>query len=253
MNKSFGIRTSVIFLIFFLFRIAENHALGQEIPVLCYHQVRNHEQTDSKTARPLIAPPKNFAAQMKMLADSGYKTILPQQMLLLDKRGIAPSSKLVVITFDDGTASQFDNAVPILEKYHFKAVFFIMTVSLNHSIYMTGAQVKMLSDKGYLIGCHTWDHHNVITYTNGDWKLQLEDPKVQLEKITGLPVEYFAYPYGAWDDRAIEKLKSLGYKAAFQLSGRRSAAFPQYTLRRIIVNGDWTGKQLLSQMKASFK
>jgi hypothetical protein len=51
-----------------------------EVPILCYHQIRDWKPTDSKTAQAYICPPAAFAEQMKMLADSGYHTILPDQL-----------------------------------------------------------------------------------------------------------------------------------------------------------------------------
>jgi peptidoglycan/xylan/chitin deacetylase (PgdA/CDA1 family) len=198
-------------------------------------------------------PVNTFKEQMKMLADSGYHVILPDELMGYFTTGTQPPSKPVIITFDDGTASQFLNAVPVLDKYHFKAVFFIMTVSLNHSIYMNSQHVKTLSDDGHTLGCHTWDHHNVTTYKDDDWKIQIENPKSQLEKITGKPVKYFAYPNGLWNEKAIEALKLYGFAAAFQLTGKKSTTNPVFTLRRIIVDGNWNEKQLLNAMKSTFK
>src|SRR5437868_4687716 len=48
----------------------------KEVPVLCYHQIRDFKPTDSKIAKDYIVPIANFRAQLKMLADSGYHTIL---------------------------------------------------------------------------------------------------------------------------------------------------------------------------------
>src|SRR5690606_16124302 len=47
----------------------------KEVPVLCYHQVRDYTPNDSKTARPYIVPVNVFREQMQALADSGYQTI----------------------------------------------------------------------------------------------------------------------------------------------------------------------------------
>ncbi len=248
------LRLPILFALPFLQRnvvFAQNYS--HEIPVLCYHQIRNWQTTDSKFARTYIMPPEKFAVQMKMLADSGYNTITPDELLnYLDKK-ISLPSKPVLLTFDDGTASQIINAVPVLKLYHFRAVFFIMTVSLNHSIYMSTQQVKQLSNEEFIIGAHTWDHHNVTRYKNDDWIIQFQKPKQQLEKIISKPVEYFAYPNGIWNEAAIEQLKNYGYKTAFQLAEKQSATNPNYTIRRIIVDGRWNAQELIYAMKHSFK
>src|ERR1700688_3595471 len=43
----------------------------KQVPILCYHQIRDWKPTDSKVSREYIVPPAVFAAQMRMLADSG--------------------------------------------------------------------------------------------------------------------------------------------------------------------------------------
>ena len=51
-----------------------------QVPILCYHQVRNWTATDGKMGKDYIVPIAEFKSQMKMLADSGYQTILPDQL-----------------------------------------------------------------------------------------------------------------------------------------------------------------------------
>src|SRR2546423_8580782 len=51
---------------------------AHEIPVLCYHQIRELHSGDSKL---FITSPEQFGIQMKALADSGYHIILPDQLL----------------------------------------------------------------------------------------------------------------------------------------------------------------------------
>ena len=50
-----------------------------QVPILCYHQVRNWKPTDGKVGKDYIVEIQNFKDQIKMLADSGYHTILPDQ------------------------------------------------------------------------------------------------------------------------------------------------------------------------------
>src|SRR6185295_768922 len=40
-----------------------------EVPILCYHQLRDWKASDSKTARDYIVPVATFREQMKALAD----------------------------------------------------------------------------------------------------------------------------------------------------------------------------------------
>jgi peptidoglycan/xylan/chitin deacetylase (PgdA/CDA1 family) len=224
----------------------------KEVPILCYHQVREWRETDSKTAQNYIVPVQTFRDQIKMLADSGYHTILPDQLYAYLTTGAVLPSKPIMLTFDDTDLEQFTVAKPEMDKYGFKGVFFVMTVSLGRPRYMSKEQVKELSDAGHSIGSHTWDHHNVKQYQGQDWVTQIEKPSKQLEAITGKPISYFAYPFGLWNPQAIPQLKQRGMIAAFQLSGKRDLNDPLHTIRRIIVPGAWKPATLSSWIKKSF-
>lgn len=225
----------------------------QEVPVLCYHQIRDYKPSDSKTARDYIVPVEVFRNQMQLLADSGYHTILPGQLYEYLITGKALPVKPVLITFDDTRLDQFTAALPELNKYSFKAAFFIMTVALGKPGYMSKEQVKELADAGNIIGSHTYDHKNVKTYTVDDWVEQVQKPSRQLQTITGKPVEYFAFPFGLWNKEAIAKLKDYDFKAVFQLSAKRDENDPLYSVRRIIVPGNWSGATMLRVMRNSFR
>jgi hypothetical protein len=52
----------------------------KEVPVLCYHQIRNWNSGESKSSLDIVVPVNLFKAHLKILADSGYHTILPDQL-----------------------------------------------------------------------------------------------------------------------------------------------------------------------------
>ena len=224
----------------------------EQVPILCYHQVRDWRAKDSKAAKDYIVPIAQFKAQMKMLADSGYHTILPDELFSYLKHGTKLPAKPVMLTFDDTDLDQFTVAAPEMKKYGFKGVFFIMTVSLGRPNYMSRAQVKSLSDEGHVIGSHTWDHHNVKKYQGEDWVTQIEKPTKTLEEITGKDIKYFAYPFGLWNPEAIPELKKRGFDGAFVLAEKRDPNDPLFTIRRIIASGYWTPRTLHNSMVNSF-
>ena len=209
----------------------------KDIPVLCYHQIRDLRPTDSKRSQDYIVSPAVFEQQMKLLADSGYHAILPDQLYDYLKYGKKLPERSVLIQFDDADLSQYDVAKPVLDKYKFKATFFIMTVVLGKKGYMSPDQVKQLSDEGHVIGSHTWDHKNVKTYLDEDWVTQVDKPSAKLQQITGKPVEYFAYPFGLMDHKGAEGLHARGFKAAFQLIGKGDETLPLFSIRRYIIPG----------------
>jgi len=227
----------------------------REVPVICYHQIRDWKVGDSKRAHDDIISPDRFREHLKMLADSGYHSILPDQLYDYLVYGKKLPEKPVMFTFDDTDLDQFTVAAPILNKYGFKAVYFIMTVSIGKKgriAYMNKEQIKQLSDEGNTIASHTYDHKNFAQFTDEDWKTQIDEPTKTLEKITGKKIEYFAYPYGVFKSSTIHKLQDYGFKAAFILSTKRDETYPLYTLRRIVDPGTYTAKNLYNSMNKSF-
>ena len=73
----------------------------KEVPILCYHQIRDWKATDSKVSKDYIMPPADLRAELKMLHDSGYHTILPDQLYAYYTKGTALPSKPIMLTFDD--------------------------------------------------------------------------------------------------------------------------------------------------------
>lgn len=221
-------------------------ALLKNIPVLCYHQVRDWKSTDSKFARTYIIPVQAFTQQIQALHDNGYHPILPDQVMSNKPLPANP----IIITFDDGPESQYTSALPVLDHYNIKALFFIMTVTIGHKNFMDRAQVKSLITKGHEVGCHTWNHVQVTKYHSGqDYETQFQKPKKLLEEITGKPVTLFAYPDGTWNAEAVKQLQRLGYTMAFQLWGKTDEAASMFTIKRILVDGNWDAATLLKRLK----
>jgi peptidoglycan/xylan/chitin deacetylase (PgdA/CDA1 family) len=242
----------------------------KQVPIVCYHQIRDWKATDSKGAKDYIVQIAAFKEHIKMLADSGYHTILPNQLYNYLTTGAALPKKPIMLTFDDTDLDQFTIAAPELKKYGFKAVYFVMTVSIGRPHYMTAEMVKKLSDDGNQIASHTWDHHRVDKYThngvfqikgkNGkitnrpvdDWVTQIDKPTKKLEEITGKEIVYFAYPFGIWKKPVLPEIQKRGFKLAFQLADKRDPDYPLLTVRRILDSGYWSTKTFSNSVRNSF-
>lgn len=219
-----------------------------QIPVLCYHNLR--QKADKNNL--LFIGKSQFDQQMKCLFENGYHSISPDQLLRHITIGDTLPLKPIILSFDDAHEEHYSIAKPILEKYGFKGVFFIITVCIGKRHYLTSAQIKELSDSGHTIGAHTWDHPNLTTLNDENWKLQIDTPKLQLEKITGKAVESFAYPYGVWNERVIVELKKRGIKIAFQLTDKRSSQELLMTVRRMMVSGAWSVSEFKNKIADTF-
>jgi peptidoglycan/xylan/chitin deacetylase (PgdA/CDA1 family) len=216
-----------------------------EIPVLCYHRIGDGLKGDYAVS------PATFDAHMKILADSGYHSILPEQLydyLVFNK---ALVDKPVMISFDDSRIEHTEIAARVMEKYGFRGVFFIMTITYNKKNYMSTDQIHRLSEAGHTIGLHSWDHAMATKYLEEtDWQKQVIEPKKKLEAIVGKPVEYWAYPNGVYNHQAAEQL-SKHFKLSFILSTKRDSTLALQSVRRMIVP-EWTSQGLLKSMRRTF-
>lgn len=217
----------------------------QEVPVLCYHRI-----ADGKKSEYAISP-ATFSAHMKVLADSGFHSVSPAQLYDYLVYNKTLPEKPFLVTFDDSRIEHYAIAAPVLEKHGFRGVFFIMTITYNKKNYMTTEQIAKLAKTGHTIGLHSWDHTMVIKYKDAaDWKKEVADPKLKLEKIVGMPVEYWAYPNGVYNHQGAMELSKY-MKLSFTLFSKRDSVFPLQTVRRIIVP-ECTPQGLLKSMHRAF-
>ena len=217
-----------------------------EVPVLCYHRIADGKKSEYSVT------PATFSAHMKVLADSGYHSVSPTQLYDYLVYNKSLPEKPVLITFDDSRIEHFAIAAPVMEKHGFRGVFFIMTITYNKKNYMTTEQIAQLAKKGHTIGLHSWDHTMVIKYKDeADWKKEVAEPKKKLEKIVGMPVEYWAYPNGVYNHNGAMELSKY-MKISFTLFSKRDSVVPLQTVRRIIIP-DCTPQRLLKSMHQAFK
>ncbi len=96
------------------------------IPVFTYHSIAGPNTPDSIT-------PTEFERHMRYLADNGYHTLTADELYDYLVNGSPVPSKSVLITFDDGRATLWTVAYPILKKYGLKATTFIVPATMTES------------------------------------------------------------------------------------------------------------------------
>jgi peptidoglycan/xylan/chitin deacetylase (PgdA/CDA1 family) len=131
---------------------------------------------------------------------------------------LSPDSKLVAIFFDDAFRNQYEEALPVLLKFGFRATFGVITGSIGqgHDLmeYMDQKELKELAQHGMEIASHT-QHHLSLTGNLSDQNLRQEifDSKRDLEKM-GFNVVTMVYPYNGCSDKVIEYTREAGYVCA---------------------------------------
>ena len=215
-----------------------------DVPVLCFHQVRDWRASDSRADRAIITPLAVFAHQMDFLGRQGYHPITDDALYEYLVYGVALPPKPVLLTFDDGSEVQFLNAFPVLRAHHFPATFFPMTIVLDKVHWMSKAQLRQLAAAGMTIGNHTYDHKPVTGYSGNSFQTELVAPRLEVSAILGRRVADFAYPYGLWNHAVLRHVQAAGIRLAFGLDTPLDPTDPLHSLPRAIVAPTLTDAQL---------
>lgn len=204
------------------------------VPILTYHHIRPHKTTDRKSARSYITTPEVFEKELQYLHENHY-TVITLDDLLRGFDGYPLPKKPVIITFDDGYKEQYAHALPLLEKYHDVATFFVYTNAIgNYRDSMTWEEVNNLKERGMKVAAHTKSHPKLTTIkSREDLIKEITESKTILEAKLKTPIDYFAYPYGLYNDEVQEIVKSTGFVAAVSLDkGSKQSKENIYALKR---------------------
>jgi peptidoglycan/xylan/chitin deacetylase (PgdA/CDA1 family) len=186
-----------------------------EVPILIFHSVRPYLPSDTGEARQYIATPGTLERELGWLKANGYASISFDDLARALQGGAPLPPKPVIISFDDGWESQFTYAVPLLEKYGFRATFFVYTNAIGVKNYMTWEQLRSLEDAGMQIGCHSKSHWYLTRIRDGTTlRREISGARQVLEQHLGRPVTTFAYPFGQYNEHVVELVREAGFTSA---------------------------------------
>ncbi len=211
------------------------------LPVVMYHQLTKSESRAGK----YILTVEQFERDLQFLKKYGYKSLSVSQLLdFADGKNDIPE-KSIMLTFDDGYETVYEYALPLLEKYGFNAVVFVVGAladyyteiddhNLNYS-YLNWDQIKELSENKIIdIQSHSFDLHKNTGNRSGMKKKKgetfeqyseflYEDVSKMKERMiaaVGYEPSAIAYPFGSYSEESAGILKKSGIKIAFTCEER---------------------------------
>lgn len=173
----------------------------------------------------------SFAEQMEYLHNNGYTCISLEDAETAFKRNEF-EEKTFCITFDNGYYSQIKYALPILDKYNWKATFFIPTMVIGErnrkklknkfdfdilpsDKMMDWKHLEELIEQDHFVQSHGCFHHRDNLKNTDMIEVEVIESKHILENTLGYEIEYFAYPFGAYNTTMLQALKQNNYQMAF--------------------------------------
>lgn len=206
------------------------------VPVLNYHKIEIKNDIGITTRHP-----DDFLRDMEYLSSHGFTPVTFQSTALPEKP--------VMITFDDGYASVYEQAFPVLTRFDFKAVIFVPAAFIgktndwdvqfaNYKFrHLSQEQIRALSAAGHEIAAHGMKHHPFTLLNSKALRFELEESRAVLEALSGKAVSALCYPFGRFDQRVIGAVREAGYRYAMAslYLGRPPEEEPNLTLRRFNV------------------
>ena len=184
-------------------------------PILLYHRIADPPPGNNPGNR-YYTSPADFKWQMDALKKWGYSSIPMSLMVEAIIKGTLLPPRPIVISFDDGDESVFENAFPIMKTIGYTGIMYLVVDYIGAKGYMNNDQIQEMTNNGWEIGSHSMTHPHLpavpdqITFEGGA-------SKHRLEIMLGVKVDTFAYPYGEMDQFIAEKIAKYGYKAAVGL------------------------------------
>lgn len=180
------------------------------VPVMMYHNVA--ESTESRDDTVSIA---NFESHLQFLKKRGYRVFSANDLVNGIKAAKRFPHNSVVITFDDGNKNNYTAAFPLLRKYGYSADFFISPGTIGTEGSLTWDDVLRMHQGGMRFGSHGMVQAYLPDVSNEKQLYEILESKRILEEKLKVPVEYYAYPIGGFNDEIKKLLRDSGYKGAF--------------------------------------
>lgn len=225
-------------------------APGREpsIPILMYHSISDDDESNAYAYYRTKTSPATFAAQIKSLRDSGYRTCSPAQAI--QHLQTKAAGKFVVITFDDGYHDFYQHAFPVLNGYGFNATVYLPTAYIGDNPTqfkgmdcLTWAEVRELHQHGIFFGSHTVNHPWLLELSRAAVNDEIIISKHTIEEKLGCAVNSFAYPYAfpQMDTNFTKMLRDLLRRAGYQngvctIVGRANRNSEPLFMERLPVN-----------------
>jgi peptidoglycan/xylan/chitin deacetylase (PgdA/CDA1 family) len=124
------------------------------------------------------------------------------------------SGGLISFTFDDGRTSAYNNAIPALDAAGFKSTNYIITGRFSSPGYIGTSQVLSLQSRGHEVGAHTRTHQDLRLMTAEQMRNEIAGSRTDLLNIGIGNVTTFAYPFGSYNQMAVDIIRNSGFSGA---------------------------------------
>lgn len=225
-----------------------------KVPILLYHYVEYVKDKGDTIRQSLDVVPRVFDEQIHTLLLDSYTFITMDELAdyLDGKKSLPP--KPIMLTFDDGYRDFYTDVLPILRKYHVKAVAYIVSGFVDKPNFMSTQELREVAASGLVeIAAHSVYHLNLKAIKLELAEKEVGESKTAIETLVGIPVNNFAYPYGDFNQNIIDFVQKAGYRTATSvIPGAMHSEQDRYFISRLRP-GARTGKALTDWLESFTK
>jgi peptidoglycan/xylan/chitin deacetylase (PgdA/CDA1 family) len=217
------------------------------LPILCYHNVA--EAPKEAPFKLLYISPERFERQLWTLRRLGLRGVSTSEGIARLRN--ATSRGCVVLTFDDGYADTLTTAAPLLKQYGLRATCYVVSGALGtynrwdadhlreRKPLMSREQLDQWLAAGMEVGSHSLSHPRLHELPQEAAQHEIAESRAALRTLLGVPIEHFAYPFGAFTADIVACVRRAGYASAVTvLPGIARTSDDRLRLPRILVNGE---------------
>ncbi|MDE2150252.1 MAG: polysaccharide deacetylase family protein [Gammaproteobacteria bacterium] len=225
----------------------------KHVSVLLYHALwasaAEREAIDAED-RPYAVSVAHFRRQLLALREAGIPVLDPA---LLESGAPLPAG--VLLTFDDGHASNALHALPILQELGMRAAFFVTTGFVHERPgYCTWEQIRLLADSGMTVGGHGHSHRFISDLPATAQHDELHASRESLQRHLERPVVQMSFPGGRCDAQSIAQAGSVGFTVLYSSrigTLRAQVAPPAAPIPRIAVRAATAPAVFMDYARAS--
>jgi glycosyltransferase involved in cell wall biosynthesis/peptidoglycan/xylan/chitin deacetylase (PgdA/CDA1 family) len=235
----------------------EQSITTRSLPILMYHRVA---PTGSDSLTRYRVSPTMFEEQLKYLRDSGfYSASLHDWITAMLTRQPLPG-RAIVITFDDGYSDFYQYAWPLLKKYGFTAIVFLVAELVGKTNawdnryeeelpLMDWEKVLELHKEGVTFGSHTASHSLLTSLSPTEIALEAARSRKIIQEALKVPIKIIAYPYGDTDSVVEHLSGACGYTVGLSCKpGLSNLTDNPLSLPRIEVKGSYSLQDFIANL-----
>ena len=183
------------------------------VPVFLFHGItRTNNQMTRAQGRKYCITHAQFRGHLEMIRSQEY-VVSTLGGFWQAGRQANEVNRTAVITFDDGHASDYEAAFPLLQQFGHHAEFFVNPGTINRPKFLSWSQIAEMHRAGMSFQSHGWDHVDLRVLSSRELYHQLRDSKGELQYRLGARVDVLSAPYGLVNRRIIEAALEVGYRA----------------------------------------